>query len=182
MEDKEFSLTLCDLSLFFGDNYVWGSRTHEVVGYDKESNRFVIIEDGTCRGRDWMYQIWDFNGAEMSAEDWFFKKFKWCCDDVGATLVCEELFNGFENLIFVHLEHGYENITQSEIDELQSKGEKCFIIKHFEFEGCDCVQYDEDDFFATVQTKDGRYKGVEAKSLDELQHAIKISGINLNLK
>lgn len=172
MEDKEFSLTLCNLSLFFGDNYVWGSRTHEAVGYDKETNRFVIIEDGTCRGRDWMYQIWDFNGAEMSAEDWFFKKYKWCCDNVGATLICEELFNGFENLIFVHLEHGYENLTQSEIDELQSKGEKCFIVKHFEFEGCDCAQYDEDDFFATVQTKDGRYKGVEAKSLDELRDKI----------
>ena len=75
-------------------------------------------------------------------------------------------------LIFVHLEKGYENITQSEIDALQSKGEKCFVVKHFEFEGCDCVQYDEDDFFATVLTKDNRYGGVEAKSLDELKDKI----------
>lgn len=172
MTKEEFSLTLFHLSQFFGDNYVWGSRTHEAVGYDKESNRFVIIEDGTCRGRDWMYQVWDFNGAEMSAEDWFFKKYKWCCDDVGATLICEELFNGFENLIYVQLKYSYTHLTQSEIDELQSKGEKCFIIKDFEFEGCDCVQYDEDDFVATVQTKDGYYKEVEAKSLEELREKI----------
>jgi hypothetical protein len=119
-----------------------------------------------------MYQIWDFNGAEMSAEDWFFKHLKWGCDDVGATFVCEELFNGFENLIYVHLKHGYEHLTQSEIDELQSKGEKCFIVKDFEFEGCYCEQYDEDDFFATVQTKDGYYKGVDAKSLEELKDKI----------
>ena len=99
MEKNEFSLSLFHLSQFFGDNYVWASRTHEVVGYDKETNRFVIIEDGTCQGSEWMYQIWDFNGAEMSAEDWFFRKYKWCCDDFGATLICEELFNGFENLI-----------------------------------------------------------------------------------
>lgn len=172
MEEKEFSLSLFHLSQFFGDNYVWGSRTHEAVGYDKESNRFVIIDDGTCRCSDWMYQIWDFNGAEMSAEDWFFKHLKWGCDDVGATFVCEELFNGFENLIYVHLKHGYEHLTQSEIDELQSKGEKCFIVKDFEFEGCDCVQYDEDDFFATVQTKDGYYKEIDAKSLEELKDKI----------
>lgn len=132
----------------------------------------MIIEDGTCQGGVWMYQIWDFNGAEMTAEDWFFKHNKWCSDDVGATLVCEELFNGFENLIFVHLKRGYEHITQSEIDELQSKGEKCFIIKQFEFEGCDCTQYDEDDFFAVVHMKDGQYKGVDAKSLDELRDKI----------
>lgn len=172
MEEKEFSLTLFHLSQFFGDNYVWGSRTHEVVGYDKETNRFVIIEDGTCQGSEWMYQIWDFNGAEMSAEDWFFKKYKWCCDDVGATLVCEELFNGFEKLIYVHLKYSYTHLTQSEIDKLQSKGKKCFIIKYFEFEGCDCVQYDEDDFVATIQTKDGHYEEVEAESLEELREKI----------
>ena len=172
MEDKEFSLTLFHLSQFFGDNYVWGCRTHEAVGYDKEANRFVIIEDGMCLGCDWMYQIWDFNGAEMTAEDWFFKHYKWGCDDAGATLVCEKLYNGFEDLIFVKANGHLTNLTQSEIDELQSKGEKCFIVEHFEFEGCKCVQYDEDDFFATVQTKDGKYEGVEAKSLDELRDKI----------
>ena len=172
MEDKEFSLTLFHLSQFFGDNYVWGCRTHEVIGYDKEANRFVIIDDGACQSSEWMYQIWDFNGAEMTAEDWFFKYGKWGCDGVGATLVCEKLFNGFENLIFVRLNTGFEHITQSEIDELQSKGEKCFIVFDFEFEGCDCKQYDEDDFFATVQTKDGKYKGVEAKTLNGLKDKI----------
>lgn len=172
MEDKEFSLTLFHLSQFFGDNYVWGTRTHEVVGYDKEANRFVIIEDGICQGREWMYQIWNFNGAEMTAEDWFLKKYKWCADDFGATLVCEKVFNGFEDLIFVKVNGHLTHLTQSEIDDLRAKGEKCFIVKDFEFEGCDCVQYDEDDFFATVQTKDGRYKGVDAKSLDELRDKI----------
>lgn len=172
MENKEYSLTLFNLSQFFGDNYVWACRTHETVGYEKETNRFVIIEDGMCQGSDWMYQIWDFNGAEMTAEDWFFKHHKWGCDDFGATLVCEELFNGFENLIYVHFKRGYGHITQSEIDELQSKGEKCFVVKQFEFEGCECEQYDEDDFFATVQTKDGDYKGVEAKTLNELKDKI----------
>ena len=172
MEDKEFSLTLFHLSQFFGDNYVWGCRTHEAVGYDKEANRFVIIEDGTCQGSDWMYQIWDFNGAEMTAEDWFFKHYKWGCDDAGATLVCEKLFNGFEDLIFVKANGHFVHITKSEIDDLISKGEKCFIVKDFEFKGCECEQYDEDDFFATVQTKDGQYKGVDAKSLDELRDKI----------
>jgi len=168
----EFGLTLFQLSGFFGDKYVWGCRAHEVVGYNKETNCFVIIEDGMCGSADWMYQIWDFDGAEMSAEDWFFKYHKWCCDGVGATLVCENRFNGFENLIFVHLKRGYVHLTQSEINELQSNGEKCFIVKNFNFEGCDCFQYDENDFFATVQTKDGKYKGVEAKSLDELREKI----------
>ena len=172
MENKEFSLTLFHLSQFFGDNYVWGTRTHEVVGYDKEANRFVIIDDGLCRGSDWMYQIWDFNGAEMTAEDWFLGKHKWGCDDSGATFVCEERFNGFENPIFVNLKDGFAHLSKSEIDELQSKGEKCFIVKEFEFEGCECEQYDVDDFFATVQTKDGKYKGIDAKSLDELKDKI----------
>jgi len=172
MEDKEFSLTLFHLSQFFGDGYVWGCRTHEAVGYDKEANRFVIIEDGACQGSDWMYQIWDFNGAEMTAEDWFFKHYKWGCDDAGATLVCEKLFNGFEVLIFVNINGHFDHITQSEIDELISKGKKCFTVKQFEFEGCECEQYDEDDFFATVQTKSGKYEGVDAKSLDELKNKI----------
>lgn len=34
------------------------------------------------------------------------------------------------------------------------------------------IDYDEDDFFATVQTKSGKYEGVEAKSLDELRDKI----------
>ena len=172
MEDKEFTLTLHHLSQFFGDNYVWGCRTHEAVGYDKEANRFVIIDDGVCQGSDWMYQIWDFNGAEMTAENWFFKHYKWGCDDAGATLVCEKLFNGVEDLIFVNVNGHFEHLTKSEIDELQSKGEKFFIVKDFKFEDCDCTQYDEDDFFATVQTKDGQYKGVEAKSISELRDKI----------
>lgn len=172
MEDKEFTLTIHHLSQFFGDNYVWGCRTHEAVGYDKEANRFVIIEDGICNGCDWMYQIWDFNGAEMTAEDWFFKHYKWSCDDVGATFICENVFNGFEDLIFVNRGGHFEHLTKSEIDELQSKGEKCFIVQEFELDDCECEQYDEDDFFATVQTKDGKYKGVEAKSLDELRDKI----------
>lgn len=172
MKNEEFALTLSHLTIFFGDDYIWTCRTHEVVGYNTNENRFVIIEDGCCLGTNWMYQIWDFNNAEMTAEEWFFKKYKWCCDNVGASLVCEELFNGYENLIFVHSKHGYEHLTQSEIDELQSKGEKCFVVKHFEFEGCDCVQYDEDDFFATVHTKDDKYKGIEAKSLEVLKDVI----------
>ena len=172
MKTKEFSLTLFHLSQFFGDDYVWGTLTHEAVGYSKEANRFVIIDDGICKGRDWMYQIWDFNGAEMTAEDWFFKHYKWGCDHVGATLVCEKLFNGFEDLIFVKANGHFDHITQSEIDELRSKGKKCFIIKEFELDGCYCEQYDEDDFFATVQTKDGKYEGVDAKSLDELKNKI----------
>lgn len=172
MENKEFSLTLFQLSQFFGDKYVWGCRTHEVVGYDKEANRFVIIEDGTCKGSEWVYQIWDFNGAEMTAEDWFFKYGKWGCDDVGATLVCEELFNGFENLIFAHTKDGFVHLSKKEIDELQAKGEKCFIVQEFKLDGCDCRQYDDDDFFATVQTKDGKYKGVDSKTLYELRDKI----------
>lgn len=172
MEDKEFSLTLFHLSQFFGDKYAWSCRTHEVVGYDREANRFVIIEDGACQGRDWMYQIWDFNSAEMTAEDWFHTCGKWSADGYGATLVCEKLFNGFEDLIFVNVNGHFDHITQSEIDELISKGEKCFIVKDFELDGCECEQYDEDDFFATVQTKDGRYIGVDAKSLDELKDKI----------
>lgn len=177
MEERECSLSslsLYHLSQFFGDNYVWGSRTHEAVGYDKETNRFVIIEDGTCQGNDWMYQIWDFNGAEMSAEDWFFKYGKWGCDGVGATIVCEELFNGFENLIYVNVDGSLEHLSQAQIDTLKSNGQKCFIVKEFEFEGCECVQYDEDDFFATIHTKDNQYKGVEAKSLEELKEKISI--------
>lgn len=172
MEKNEFSLTLFHLSQFFGDNYVWTPRTHEVVGYDKETNSFVIIEDGTCKGSEWMYQIWDFNGAEMTAENWFFKHYKWGCDDAGATLVCEKLFNGFEDLIFVKVNDYLTHLTQKEIDELISKGEKCFIIKEFELDGCYCEQYDEDDFFATVQTKEGKWEGVDAKSLDELKDKI----------
>lgn len=172
MENKEFSLTLFHLSQFFGDKYAWGCRTHEVVGYDREANRFVIIEDGLCRGSDWMYQIWDFNGAEMTAENWFFNNYKWGCDDSGATLVCEEVFDGFENLIFVNTKDGFEHLSPKEIEELQEKGEKCFIVQEFELDGCDCRQYDDDDFFATVQTKDGDYKGIDAKSLDELKDKI----------
>jgi hypothetical protein len=118
-----------------------------------------------------MYQIWDFNGAEMTAEDWF-KYGKWGCDGVGATLVCEELFNGFENLILVKTKNGFKHILKKEIDELQTKGEKCFVVKQFEFEGCECEQYDEDDFFATVQTKDGKWEGVDAYSLNELRDKI----------
>ena len=172
MENKEFSLTLFHLSQFFGDDYIWCPRTHEVVGYDRESNRFVIIEDGICQGSEWTYQIWDFNGAEMTAENWFLKYGKWGCDDAGATLVCEKLFNGFEDLIFVNVNGRFDHMTQSEIDELQSKGEKCFVVKDFELDGCYCEQYDEDDFFATVQMKSGKYEGVDAKSIDELKNKI----------
>lgn len=173
MENKEFSLTLRHLSKFFGDKYVWGIHTHEVVGYHKKANRFVIIEDGLCQGCEWMYQIWDFNRAEMSAEDWFFKHETWRCAEFGATLVCEKLFNGFENLIFVNVNGNFIHMPQSEIDELQSKGEKCFVVKYFELNGCRCEQYDDDNFFATVKSKDGTYKVVEAKSLDEMRNKIK---------
>lgn len=55
----------------------------------------------------------------------------------------------------------------------QAGGEKCFVVKYFELNGCRCEQYDDDNFFATVKSKDGTYKVVEAKSLDEMRNKIK---------
>lgn len=170
MRRKKLNLTIHILDQFFGDGFVWASRTAELVGFNREKNLFVIIEDGQCFDDSWLYQLWDFNGAECTAEEWFFNNYKYCCDNMGATILKEEWFTGFESMYECKTSTGFEFYTRAEIDEMKRQGKKCFEIpEDIDYHGGIITQYDIDDFAGFYQDKEGKWITVDGKTLEEVQ-------------
>ncbi len=71
------NMTIRALELFFGEDYYWRTSGAELIGVNPITNKFVIIDDGACFDDSWLFSVYDFNGCDMSAFEWFNRKYKY---------------------------------------------------------------------------------------------------------
>ena len=73
----ETNLSLTLLENFFGDGWFWHSLGAELVGFNKDKNQLIVIDDGRCFSDSWLYTIYDFAKCEETAMEWALKNWKY---------------------------------------------------------------------------------------------------------
>ena len=76
----KINLTIRALEIYFGEDFCWRTAVAEIIGVNPKTNKFVIIDDGNCYDDSWMYSIYDFEGCEITALEWFEKCYKYPID------------------------------------------------------------------------------------------------------
>lgn len=66
----ETNITFHSLIFCFPKDTVWVGAGAEIVGYSKEKNLHIVIEDGMCIGKSWCVHIYRPNDPDEHNRHW----------------------------------------------------------------------------------------------------------------